>query len=201
MLVLAELTPLDSSGGTRQTLRAASSDDRKITALNGVRWWPAIKETPVLTMRLFDGDFSDDTDTGTAAFTLLTDKLARLDANARRYLWAGAGVKIYAGNSGDAWPWTQWFEGKVDSFEAEANRLRLTAKVNIEPFQKNALTATYAGTGGIEGGADLKGKPKPWLFGRCLNVEPVLIDAIELGLSVQRLRADPGDQRPVRAGE
>jgi hypothetical protein len=178
MLILAELTPLDTSTGNRITLRAASSDDRKITNLNGVRWWPAIKETPVLTIKLFDGDFSSETDVGTAALTLLTDKLARLDANARRYLWAGAGVTIYAGNSGDAWPWTTWFTGTVDSFKADANRLQITAKVNIEPFQKPALTLTYAGTGGIEGGADLKGKPKPWLFGHALNVEPVLIDSI-----------------------
>jgi hypothetical protein len=61
-------------------------------------------------------------------------------------------VKVYAGNSGDAWPWTQWFEGKVDGFDAQANQLRLRVKVNTEPFNKNVLTASYAGTGGAEGG-------------------------------------------------
>jgi hypothetical protein len=177
MLVLAELTPLNASSGARVTLRAASADDRAITGLNSVRWWPALKEVGPLSIRLFDGDFSSAPDVGALSITVLTDKLARLDTNARAYRWAGAGVKIYAGQSGDAWPWTQWLEGKVDGFDAQANQLRLRIKVNTEPFDKDVLTATYAGTGGIEGGADIKNKVKPWLFGRALNVEPVLIDA------------------------
>ncbi|WP_143023277.1 hypothetical protein [Sphingomonas sp. NFR15] len=36
----------------------------------------------------------------------------------------------------------------------------------------------YAGTGGIEGEDSLKGKFKPWVFGRASNVEPVQIDSI-----------------------
>lgn len=179
--ILAELTPLDTVAGTRVTLRAASSDDPQITGLNDQRWWPAIPSDgmPTLTMRLFDGDFTSDVDTGGASFAVLIDKLARLDANARRFLWAGAGVKLWAGESGAAWgAWTQIFDGKVERFSAEANRVGLQARVNTEPFEKPVLIATYAGTGGIEGGADLKNKPKPWVFGRALNVEPVLIDAV-----------------------
>jgi hypothetical protein len=177
MQILAELTPLNASSGSRVTLRAASADDRRITGLNGVEWWPAILEASPLGINLFDGDFSSDIDVGAMSLTVLTDKLARLDTAARGYRWPGAGVKIYAGNAGDTWPWTQWLEGKVDGFDAEANRLRLRIKVNTEPFDTNVLTSSYAGTGGAEGGSDLKNKVKPWLFGRALNVEPVLIDA------------------------
>lgn len=176
--ILAELTPLDPVAGSRVTLRAASAQDRSITGLGSFRWWPAIADLPTLTMRLFDGDFTSDIEVGGASFSVLIDKLAKLDANARRFLWAGAGVKLYAGESGAAWPWTQIFDGQVERFDAQANKVRLQARVNTDAFEKNALTATYAGTGGIEGGADLKNKVKPWVFGRAANVEPVLIDAV-----------------------
>lgn len=36
---------------------------------------------------------------------------------------------------------------------------------------------TYAGTGGVEGDANLAGRIKPWALGHCFNVEPVLLSA------------------------
>lgn len=44
------------------------------------------------------------------------------------------------------------------------------------PLQPNL----FAGTGGKEGGDDLKGKPKPRAYGYCENVTPVLVDATTL---------------------
>jgi hypothetical protein len=178
MAVLIELTPFDPVTSARVTLRASSADDRRMTSLNNVRWWPAISEPPTLSFRLFDGDFSSAVSPGGANFSVLIDKLARMDANARRFLWAGAGVKIYAAAIGTAWPWPQVFEGKVDRFEQEHNTIKLQPVVDTEPFDKDVLTAKYAGTGGAEGDANLKGNFKPWLFGRALNVEPILIDPI-----------------------
>jgi hypothetical protein len=37
---------------------------------------------------------------------------------------------------------------------------------------------TYTGAGGVEGGADIKGKFKPVALGRVLNVQPLLVDAL-----------------------
>ncbi len=52
----------------------------------------------------------------------------------------------------------------------------------------------YAGTGGLNGGDDLKGKPQPLLFGKCLNVTATLVDPANLifqlvGGSVQSIGA------------
>lgn len=38
-------------------------------------------------------------------------------------------------------------------------------------------TTLYAGSGGLEGGADLVGKPKPLCYGRVFNITPPLVDA------------------------
>lgn len=39
---------------------------------------------------------------------------------------------------------------------------------------------TYTGDGGIYGAAELRGKPRPLAYGRCLNVRPVLVDPVKL---------------------
>lgn len=179
MQILAELTPLDPSPGTRPTIRVASGQDRSITGLNGVPWWPAMLKRPSLGIRLFDGDFSNTVDPGQASLDLHVPALEKLDANIRRYIWAGAGITMYAGDSGQAWPWPVVFKGKVDSFRTVGNTTSLVANVDTEPFETNALYLTYAGTGGIEGGADLKGKPKPWALGNPQNLEPILINNID----------------------
>jgi len=176
MHVLVELSPLDPATGSRVTLRAASRQDRRITNLNGVRWWPALTEMSPIRMQGFDGNFSSALQPGSVTLGLLVDKLVNLDANARRFIWAGAPVSIYCGNPGAAWPWAQYFSGVVTASNAEANALQLTAAVDTETFQRNVLTASYAGTTGAEGPADLKNVLKPFLIGRCRNVEPILID-------------------------
>jgi len=178
MHILAELQPLDPVTGLRVTLRASSAQLREITGLNGARWWPAITRKPSIGLQTFEGDFSSSIEPGGASLQIALDRLERLDGNSRRFIWAGAPIKIYSGDIGDAWPWTTEFVGRTDKFQAEANRLSVSAKVDDEPFQKEVLYLSYAGTTGLEGGADLKGKPKPWAFGACKNVEPVLIDAI-----------------------
>ena len=94
-------------------------------------------------------------------------------------MWAGARVTIYGGDSGDAWPWTTLFQGLIERFEQEAYKLKLTARVDTEPFEKDVLTLSYAGTGNAEGDANLKNQVKPWIFGRALNVEPVLVNAVD----------------------
>lgn len=179
MHVLIEAAPLDPVTGTRATVRAASAQDPAITALNNQAWWPAVLAKPSLGLKLFDGDFTSDVDPGTASLALALDALERATPNVRRFVWAGAAVTIYAGESGQAWPWEVAFTGRVDRFEQRASRLDLTAAVDTEPFDADVLTATYAGTTGIEGGGDLKGRLKPLVLGYCSNVEPVLIDAVD----------------------
>lgn len=45
----------------------------------------------------------------------------------------------------------------------------------------------YQGTGGVEGGTELKGKPKPVTLGRVYNVEPVWLGNIDLGFGIGSL--------------
>ena len=180
MIVLAELTPLNPVTGLRETLRASSANDSKVTGLNDLIWQPAISVPPILGIRLFKGDFDGTIAPSGGSITIQIDRYMRTNPAARGFIWQGARIKLWAGNLGQAWPWTQVFEGVVDgdSFTAQGNKVSLNVKSDISPFEKDALTLKYLGTGGIEGGEGLKGQVKPFLLGRCSNVEPVLIDAV-----------------------
>lgn len=47
--------------------------------------------------------------------------------------------------------------------------------------------ALYAGTGGTEGGTELKGAPKPVTLGRCYNLAPVYLGNLDLGAGIGSL--------------
>ena len=179
MIVLAELSSLDTVAGARKLLRASSANDSAVTGLNDVIWRPAITEEAEIGIRLFKGDFDGQAAPSTGSLSIQIDQWLSIEANVRRFLWQGAPVKLYAGVSGQAWPWTVVFEGLVDQFSAGANTVKLNLKVNTEPFDADVLTLKYAGTGGAEGDVNIKDKVKPFLLGRCFNVEPVLINAVD----------------------
>lgn len=176
MHVLIEIQPLNMSTGERETVRVASAQDRRITGLNGAVWVPAITQMPVLSIRLFDGDFSSTVEPGAATFTINLTDIALTDPNIYAYLWAGASVSIYAESPGTAWPWTRRFVGKVSRFEKSAKRLQLVAEVDSAALDKDVLYLTYAGTTGLAGGADLKDRVRPWVWGHVKSIEPIQID-------------------------
>ncbi|WP_156456599.1 hypothetical protein [Blastomonas sp. CCH2-A2] len=64
----------------------------------------------------------------------------------------------------------------MSRFEKESSRLQLVAEVDTAALGKDVLSLTYAGTTGIEGGADLKDRPRPWVLGHVKGIEPVQID-------------------------
>ncbi len=67
-------------------------------------------------------------------------------------------------------------------FRAVGTLRKLTIKMRSLDFRLRVPIQTnrYDGTGAAEGGDDLEGKPKPLCFGKCLNVECVLVDAPNL---------------------
>jgi hypothetical protein len=104
-----------------------------------------------------------------------------LDLLTRNYAINGRRVQILIGRPTDARSaFGVVFSGVVDKAvialqEATFNLSDGGAKLDV-PVNTN----TYAGTGGNEGGADLKGKTKPKCFGQVFNISPPLIDSANL---------------------
>lgn len=178
---LALITPLDPVSGERVPVRVASAQLRQITGLGGHKWAPAMVQPPKLTWQTFEGDFSSGISVGNADISLSIEALAqtREYPDASRLYWPGAKVTLYLGKAGAPWPWATFFDGEVGAASGKGRRITLSAAVNGEEFEREILTATYAGTGGVEGDANLTGQVKPLALGWPQNVEPLLINAVD----------------------
>ncbi len=74
------------------------------------------------------------------------------------------------------------FRGLVRSVTAiEVRRARLALTDIAERLAVPLQTMRYLGTGGLEGPAALKGRPKPIALGRAFNVAPIALGSINLG--------------------
>lgn len=105
---------------------------------------------------------------------------AELDALAS-YDWNGRKVVVKAGAKG--LPYAHFatvFSGAVEDFEFNDERIILTVRDNRIRMDQFLSVGTYAGTGNLEGGDDLAGQVKPLCFGKVLNVEPRLVDSVNL---------------------
>lgn len=72
------------------------------------------------------------------------------------------------------------FSGVTAKLEIGAQLVRLHFSDALARLQVPLSVIAYAGTGGNEGGADLKGKPKPKAYGNALNVPAPLVDSTNL---------------------
>ena len=62
----------------------------------------------------------------------------------------------------------------------DAETVRLSVRESAYSLALPLQATLFAGTGGAEGGAEIKGKTKPLLFGTCRNVMPYQIDTTNL---------------------
>jgi len=96
----------------------------------------------------------------------------------RNLHWDGRAVVIKAGLKGSAYADFQIiFDGVSGSLVSAKDGYVLDLRDKQSLLDKLLQDTLYAGTGGNEGGDDLKDKPKPVAFGECLNITPVRVDS------------------------
>ncbi|MBL9070407.1 MAG: hypothetical protein JNM03_10500, partial [Sphingopyxis sp.] len=183
MIVFLEVTPRWPIAS--DPICACSAADRRAQTWDGAKWAAAVHDPGSLQVSLFNGDIGSEIDSQTAPVILTEKHLLKLYPDARTVRWEGATFRMWAGDFTTpagigAYPYANTVElvakGKVSRFEQEGGAIKLSLDPAGEAGQTNVLSLEYAGTGAVEGGADLKGKLKPWVFGHAKNVEPVLIN-------------------------
>ena len=172
-VTLVEISAFDPVAGAAVTVRACNADDHRVTALNGVRWWPVLARAPQRRLDLFDGDFSGQIGIGIGDLDIST----RAHPDAPRYSWGERAITIWRGPLGGAWgDYVQVFKGLTRPARGGNGRLVIGLRPD-DRWMDAPLLATYAGTGGAEGPAELKGVPKPIALGSPRFVPGVLINA------------------------
>lgn len=93
------------------------------------------------------------------------------------YAWSGCLAQLYVAESGQPKSsWTPIYFGEMGPLAVEGLTASLPLTGSESALTKPLVSSFYAGTGGVEGPAEMKGTPKPYLMGSALNVTPVCID-------------------------
>jgi hypothetical protein len=111
----------------------------------------------------------------------LTNPGGALDGLLRDYALDGRPARLYIGRRTD--PRAAFglvFSGVISSVFGDLNDIRLSLSDGISKLEQSIQATVYAGSGGLEGGADLAGKPKPIAYGEIFNVSPPLVDSTKL---------------------
>lgn len=98
-----------------------------------------------------------------------------------RYAIDGRRVVVKVGADGAAYnSFRTLFDGSATDWAVEEDVLRVSLRDNGYKLEVPAQPNLYGGTGGTDGGDDLKGRRKPRAFGRLLNVTPAFEIPAEL---------------------
>jgi hypothetical protein len=68
------------------------------------------------------------------------------------------------------------FDGIATGIQVQEGVLRVFLRDGTYKLEVPVQSASYGGTGGLDGTSDLKGKRKPRAYGYCSNVTPALVD-------------------------
>ena len=178
-VVLVQASPRLATTGAVSPVRLAGGGSRAFTHLGFADWLDGVMGEPLFTAQLgFDKDgFSSAGIPQTAAIGVATTSAARAAALAG-LVWPQASITVLTGDDAAAAPaWTTRLTGKVAGVTEKGGVLSLTVADLAAALNQPLCATPYAGTGGLEGGASLKGQVKRRSWGRVFSIEAGLADA------------------------
>lgn len=175
-------TSFTSSTGETWTINQSGSDPARLVAGGEVAEYYDARLT---------GDFTVDRNIvgrdGVGGLSRVFSEIALqnsdggLDGLLRDYAVDGRAVRLLVGDVGsDYSTFGTVFAGVVESAGITEREVRLRCTDGLSKLALPIQANTYAGTGSLEGGADLKGKPKPLCYGTVRNIAPPLVDPVNL---------------------
>lgn len=181
LLLSAEPFDLDQDPPVRETIYVAATHGRS-TANDDIppaQYVPGRLKPFNFGARLFEGVDPlrrPGPNEGVVGLTDPDDELRPLSGR----IWDGAPLTLRRGPRGDYqtslfrdWVTVGRYRGAGMLRDLDEKQIRL--RDNGWALSGPLHGQTYAGTGGLEGSADITGRDKPWALGYCHNIEPVLL--------------------------
>ncbi|WJY18672.1 hypothetical protein QQS45_13885 [Alteriqipengyuania flavescens] len=179
-VVWIDVAPRNAANAAPVPLRLAGGGGRRAYRhpVTGEQYRAGLVRRPLFSARLgFDKDgWNGSTRPQTTAIAFSSADPA-LRAQLAALVWDGAAIMIEAGAEGTA-P-ARLLVGKVTAAEFTRAGMTLTVVDLAERLDKPLITARFAGTGGIEGPVEARGRVKRRSFGYVFNVEGTLIDVAD----------------------
>jgi hypothetical protein len=72
--------------------------------------------------------------------------------------------------------WVTVLQGAMEQVELSWQRVTVRVRDKQLDIAQPLQQTRYAGTGGMEGGAEIDGRPKPLIFGKVFNIAPPMVD-------------------------
>ncbi len=139
-------------------------------------------DMPVRVLREMSGQDALGGLIASSAEIALVNEDGQLDNLTRDYAFDGREVRILVGAPDAALSsFGTIFRGVVSATpRITRSEVSLTISDGVSRLNQPVNSTVYAGSGGLEGGADLAGKPKPKGWGEVFNIDPPLVDSAKL---------------------
>ncbi|MEE8611642.1 MAG: hypothetical protein V3S99_12955 [Sphingomonas aquatilis] len=172
-VVAVEAAPWDAATGAAVPVRLAGGGQRHHTWKGGTNWRGGIVSVPLAQAALgFDRDgFTGGAIATTAALGFMPS-MASTAAFLAALMWEDAPITVSVGDDAAGEPvLTPLIAGTVAGYRIGGGRFEFTLSDMAAGLAKPLVTATFAGTGGIEGDVAATGRLKRRSWGVCANVE------------------------------
>lgn len=183
----AELRPIDPVTGFPVIIRLTTENSSLATGIdvgNG-EWMPYLISQPDIDIQAFIGEFDGASSSGIsnleATNTIKNGEPFAKDFHS--YVWDGTPAVVYKGtrSTSSLGSSETVFTGvSTGTPEVSLDTIKFRIRDLSSILDVDFPMQTYAGTGGLEGSAEQEGVFKPLMVGSPLNVEPILIDAVNL---------------------
>lgn len=177
-VLLLVVQPRDVATGARTTIRLAGGGADFPYRYGSNDWLAGLEDVPaIITMLDYTGaDFGTGAVPQALQLNWNASSTAALES-LRGYYWAGAPFTLYLGpeNAAGTMP-AQLVKGTILQASITDSVLQLAMADPAADLQRPVLTASFAGTGGIEGPVDWEGRVKRRIWGYVFNVEGFAID-------------------------
>lgn len=172
MVWLLVANPRRVADGAVQTVRLAGGGSQGYKQFGAVDWMAGLERPPAIAQKLgFPGKGFGEGAVIQASELRWRGSAAR-QATLGAYYWGDATFTLYGGPDGGAdAAFSVLLSGRIaDARPVGRGELVLQLVDPTADLAKPVVTDTFAGTGGIEGPAELKGQPKWRAWGKCRNV-------------------------------
>lgn len=174
---LLHATPYDPIADTETHVRASIGAKRPI--YDGVHWPANLKTAVDSQVDLFGNEEYQQGATSFGNLELLIGNEEHDELTG--YYWDGRQVEVLLGAEDFSFDeFKQVLYGTAEDITYGQHKLNIVFRGKEELLDKLVQENLYEGTGGLEGGDDIKGSPKPVVLGFVSNITPVTVDADDL---------------------
>ena len=175
--LLLHIRPLNTTTSERVDCRVADALNTEAYGAGGLQWRAAMTQRPQVNVELMSLDLDGRVLPSRMSVAINTRELGPLTLW-QNLKWTGAPITLYSMEDYNYTGRRIEFSGEITQQRLDLGNgdLRLQCQVSTRQLERNLLHASFDGSGGLGGEADVRGALMPAGFGKVDGIEPVWFD-------------------------